>query len=391
MSAQTLADWPPGAGELPAPGGWRSSLYREDAPGAVLDSQPWARTWPAFLRAVLSPDDSSVRQYIANAMAERIPSEGGFLVPEYLRSQVLSYMTSAVIRPCAMVLPMSSLRLPVPVLDNPSQANGAQALGGLTFGMVEEGAPIPASTPGFGRAVLEARKVAALLQDTPNELVSDAAGAFGEFLARTIAAGYAWAEDDWFFTGTGVGQPQGLVNAPCQVPVPRSTAGAVMLADIVAMTKALHPAAKQAAMTPDITHVKWLLSASALDQLLELYLLPAGSAPTSGTPVTPSDWMSLGDGDKVGPSLLGIPAVVTDHQPATGTPGDVILADLSQYLIGDRLAMTVERSAQGSGFAKDTSNFRIRSRVDGRYWIQSATTTEAGSGAGQVSPVVVLQ
>ncbi|HEV2375854.1 MAG TPA: phage major capsid protein [Streptosporangiaceae bacterium] len=372
-------------GALPAPGSWRAALWRPDAPGAVLDSQPWARTWGGYLRALFDPHDPSVRTFIANAMTERVPSQGGFLVPENLRSQVMSYMTTAVVRPNAMVLPMDSLRLPIPVLDNPTQNSGNQALGGLTFSFTEEGAAISASVPSFGRTVLEAHKLAAYLQDVPNELVDDAAGPFGDFLARVIARGYGWAEDDSFFNGTGVGQPQGLIYAPSQVTVTRGTSSKVLLTDIAAMFKVLHPAARQDGFTPGVTSVRWLVSSTAMDQILELYLAvgtPANQA------VAPSDWFQAGDGDKVGPSILGLPVSVTDHQPAVGSTGDVMLADISQYLIGDRLEMTVERSAQGAGFIKGTSNFRVRSRVDGRYWIQFTTTTEAGQTVG---PVVVLQ
>jgi len=60
---------------------------------------------------------------------------------------------------------------------------------------------------------------------------------------------------------------------------------------------------------------------------------------------------------------------------------------LSNYLIGDRMEMYVERSQRGPTFVSDTSEFRVKARVDGRYWIQSSTTTEAGQ---PVSPVVVL-
>jgi HK97 family phage major capsid protein len=377
-----------------APGSWRAALYRPDAPGAELDSQPWARSWGAFLRAVTSRDDASARTYIKrlmdrravlrNAFDERIPAEGGFLVPEFLRSQVLAYMTRAIVRPQAMVLPMTSLRMPVPLLDNPSQASGGQALGGLTFAATEEGAAIAGSTSGFGQVVLEARKLAALLAGVPNELVSDASGAFGDFLARVIAMGYAWYEDDLFIgtSGTGVGTPQGLVNAPCAVSITRNTENLVLFADIVAMFKALHPASKQAATMPGVQAATWLVSSSAFDQLLELYYNPSGAEV-----VPPSGWFSAGDGDKVGASIVGVPAMVTDHQPAVGSTGDVILADLAHYLIGDRMEMTVEQSELGPGFISDTSDFRIKARVDGRYWIQSASTTEAGQ---QVSPVVVL-
>ena len=375
----------PAAGEPPAAGSWRSALYRQDAPGAVLDGQDWARSWPAFMRAITDVNDSSARRYIANAMSEHTPGQGGFLVPEVLRSQVLAYMTSAVVRPRAMVLPMGAPRLAVPTLDNPVQSSGNQALGGLQIAWSDEGAPLIQSVPSFGRTVLEARKATAYLQGVSNEFCEDAAGAFGDFTARVLADGYAWFEDDAFLNGTGAGEPQGLINAPCAVTVTRNTSSQVLFVDVVAMFKALHPKAKQQGLAPGVTHVCWLLSSSAMDQILELNYQVTINATT--TPIPPPGWFSMGDGLQVGPNMLGLPAFVTDHQPALGTAGDVMLADLSQYLIGDQLAMTVERSAEGSGFPSDTSNFRVRSRLDGRYWVQSATTTEAGQS---VSPVVVL-
>jgi Phage capsid family len=155
------------------------------------------------------------------------------------------------------------------------------------------------------------------------------------------------------------------------------------------MAQVLHPAALQAGLTPGVTSVRWLLSSEVFSQILELYLNTGGTTPgTNITPVALSDWFSLGDGHNVGPSLLGLPASVTDHQPALGSQGDVILADLERYVIGDWQAMTVEPSRDGSGFGSDTTSFRVRSRLDGRYWVQSQTTTEASQ---TVSPIVVLK
>lgn len=362
--------------------------YRRDAPGAKLDGQEWAASWPAYLSAVFSERDGSARNFIMNAWSERTGAGGGFLVPEGLRASVMAYITPAVVRPRALVLPMSTYKLRVPALDNPSQASGAQALGGLTFSFVEQGAQIAASAPAFAETVLEARKLAALMP-APNELGSDAASALGDLTDRVIATGYHWAEDDFFIQGNGANGPQGIISASCAYPVTRTNASAApVLTDLLNMAKGLHPASKAAGYTAGITGVGWLISASVFDSLLELYFLPAGSTPTGGVPTTPSDWLSLGDGRQVAPSMLGLPAFVTDHQPAAGSPGDLALADIRNYLVGDRLELTIEPSSRGSGFVTDITNYRIKSRVDGRYGVQGQTTTETGQ---QVSPVVVLQ
>jgi len=363
-----------------------SPHYRADAPGARLDSEPWARSWPSYLAAVFSARDSSARQFIANAWSERTGSQGAYLVPEQLRAQVLAYMTAAIVRPRAMPLPMGSLRLGVPYVDNLSQQSGKQALGGLTFSFTEDGAAITPTAPGFGEAVLQAQKLAALMP-VPNELATDAAGAFGDFLAHVIAMGLAWTEDDYFIGGNGVAQPEGIINAASAYRVSRANSGEPpVLADVMAMAKGLAPASKSAGYMPGITSVGWLISASVFDSLLELYFLAAGASPTSGVPTAPSDWLSLGDGHQTAPSMLGLPAFITDHQPAAGTPGDLAVCDLRQYLIGDRMELTVERSAAGPGFVTDISNYRVKVRVDGRYWAPAQTTEAAQS----VSPVVVL-
>ncbi len=357
--------------------------YRPGAPGARLDREPWAGSWPAYLAAVFSDRDASARQFIMNAWTERTASEGGFLVPEGLRAQVLAYIAPAVVRPRAMVLPMGAYRLHVPLVDNPSQQSGKQALGGLTFGFTEDGAAIPPGTPGFAEAVLEARKLAALV-GVPGELESDAAGAMGDFISRVVAVGYHWAEDDAFIAGNGANGPEGLLAAACAVMVPR-TGSPVNEADVSAMVASLHPAALAAGYTAGVTGVGWLISESLLKTLLQMYL-DVGSA-TSGVAALPG-WLSLGDGYDTAPSILGLPAWVTDHQPAAGSTGDLALCDVRNYLIGDRMELTVERSAAGSGFVTDITNYRVKARVDGRYFVPGPATTEAGQ---TVSPVVVLQ
>ena len=350
-------------------------------PGAVLDQYDWAQSWSSFLAALRDPHDRlGVRPVIRDAaqgMSERIPSEGGFLVPWILTEQVLNYTAGAIVRPRATPVPMSSLQQAIPSLSAFDEGDGNQALGGMKFSVVEEGTTIPATAPAFDRLQLEARKYGGYLANVPAELLSDASSAMGDLLGRIIAAGYAWWEDELWINGTGVGQPQGLVNAPGALAVDRAAEGVVGLVDVAAMMEALHPEAERGAAC-------WLVNSQVFDYFLTLSL-GVGESP-SATYVPASEWLFYDSAAKCW-RLIGLPCFPHDHNPALGDTGDVILADLGQYLIGDLLALTVELSAAGAGFASDTVNIRVRSRIDGRFWPQSTFTTAAGA---TVSPLVVL-
>lgn len=361
---------------------------RDPPPGAALDDHGWARSWGSFLGAIRDKDDRlGARAACAkameasrprNALGERVPAEGGFLVPERLRQVVLSYMQTGIVMPRCTVVEMDSLRVPIPVLDNPSQASGAQALGGLTWSFTPEGQAIAATTPNFGRVALEAWPDKALLKNVPNEFLADATPFTEDFLPRVVAEGLSWHVDDMaLYQGTGAGQPQALVNAPAAVAVTRNPPSGFHVGhiDVVTMLKSLHPASKCCAV--------WLASEDVFDQLLELYEI-IGSAP-SGQEIPPPQ--TLVYNSQAGRwELLGLEIVTNDHQPAAGTAGDLMLADMSLLLLGERSAMTVETAA-GTAFASDQSYIRFVYRWDARYWPQSSYTTSAGK---VVSPLVVL-
>jgi HK97 family phage major capsid protein len=350
-------------------------------PGAVLDQYDWAQSWSRFLAALRDPHDAlGVRPVIRDAaqgMSERIPAEGGFLVPWVLTEQVLHYTAGAIVRPRATPVPMTTLQQAIPSLSAYDQSDGGQALGGMKFSVVEEAAAIPATAPSFDRLQLEARKYGGYLQNVPAELLGDANGAMGDLLGRIIGEGYAWWEDELWINGTGVGQPQGLVNAPGAKVVDRAVVSVVGLADVAAMMEALHPAAERGSAC-------WLLNSQVFDYFLTLSL-GVGASP-SATYVPASEWLRYDETNRCW-RLIGLPCFPHDHNPGLGDTGDVILADLGQYLIGDLLALTVELSEKGSGFGKDTVNIRVRSRIDGRFWPQSTFTTAAGA---VVSPLVIL-
>ena len=357
-------------------GGDRCGIPASRPPGARLDGQRWAKSWGSFVGAVDS--DPAARKAISNAaMGERIPSEGGFLVPEYLAQQVRLYVEESIVWPRASIFPMTSLRLRIPGVDNTSEASSAGVLGGMTFSITKEGAAITASTAGFSNVVLEARKLAGLLQEVPNELVADGGAAFDNFMNVAIGRALAWAMDDLFLsTSGGANSPEGVINAACAVAVTRGTGGDVTLADVANMWERL------AAPSMQSGNAIWLASPKVVQQLALL------SQTVSTTPI-PADSFFLGTSPVDGGWMLGgIKLVITSHLSDLGTAGDLVLADFSQYAIGDRQALQITRADEGEGFINDTSDFKVTARIDGRWLLRSAITPSDGSQT--TSPVVVL-
>ena len=363
----------------------KAKLYNKRALGAKLHGEKMAASWGDFMPAVhhkaeRSPANTAFRQLIKAAMSERVPSEGGFLVPETLRSQVLMLaLEESVVRSRARTIPMESLRVPYPTVDDPSHSSSVY--GGVVGYWTEEAAALAASQPAFGRIVLEAKKLTGYTE-MPNELLSDSIAALDQFFEEMFPSALAWFEDIAFLTGDGVGQPLGILNAgaTCAVRVPCQTLHTVTLTDIVNMYIRMLPQSLNKAV--------WICSPDVIAQLLQLVLI------SGTTPVAPPLWlnqMSIA-GEPVY-TLLGRPLIVTEKAPTslagnTTQPGALTLVDFGYYLIGDRQTMQVSTS-EDYKFANDLTAFRVIERLDGRPWLRSALTQANGS-TNTLSPIVKL-
>ena len=70
-----------------------------------------------------------------------------------------------------------------------------------------------------------------------------------------------------------------------------------------------------------------------------------------------------------------------------GTQGDILLADWSYYLIGDRQATTID-STNIFRFRDDITSWRAVHRVEGQPWLSQPFTL--ADGATTISPFVIL-
>lgn len=359
----------------------RNGLFNKRAPGAKVENE--YEDAAEFFQAIWHKNKSlsngkelqakaARAQEITNSFGSTVPADGGFLVPETMRSELLQLsLESAVVRPRAFVIPMESLTTSIPMVD--TTTNVGSVYGGITAYWTEEAAALTESQATFGRLKLEAKKLTAYAV-APNELVADAT-AFGAFIGQSFPGALSYFEDIAFLSGTGVGEPLGVLNSgnAAVVAVAKESgqaAATIVWENVIKMYSRMLPESLRTAV--------WVVSPDTFPEIATMAL----SVGTGGSAV----WLTDGTG---APSLtlLGRPVVVSEKASVLGTLGDINFIDFSKYIIGDRQVMQADSSADFL-FSSDKTAYRVISRVDGRPWLQSAITPQNNGPA--LSPYVSL-
>jgi HK97 family phage major capsid protein len=359
--------------DLTAKTGKTNKFYNAKAPGRKADAlflgEDGEFDASGYFKAIWSGQTESASlekrsqlQEIRNTYGSVIPSDGGFLIPETLRSDLLRVaLETAVVRRLARTVPMETLRVPFPTID--STSNASSVYGGVIGYWAEESAALTQSQATFGRIVLQANKLTTYCE-APNELMQDSIVSFAAFINQIFPEAIAWFEDKAFFSGTGAGEPLGFLNATAAVSVAKEsgqTAATIVWENIVKMYSRMLPTSLGRAV--------WIANIDTFPELATMAL----SVGTGGAPV----WMANG---QVGPpmTLLGRPVIFTEKCQTLGTVGDLNFVDLNYYLIGDRQVATGAVSDQYK-FANDQTAFRFTQRVDGRPWLTTAITPNVSS------------
>jgi HK97 family phage major capsid protein len=343
----------------------RNTVYNKTAMGAKHDGV--FNDMAEMLHGISShshKDESLNRKLgaLKNEMSSLKPSDGGFLIPERLRAELLRVAHErAIVRSRARVIPMDSLTVPFPAIDETSHVSSIY--GGVTGYWTEEGATLTESNPKFARVTLNAHKLT-LYTEIPNELMTDSIISLQAFIGEIFPEALAWFEDIAFFVGGGVGEPLGFLNAPARIEITRGTALSITWQNIVDMFCRMLPSSLDRAV--------WVVAPDAVPELLTMVftgstvpiLLGGGGFPSgSGT-------MPL--------SLLGRPVIISEKARAIGNAGDISFVDFGYYLLGDRQAMSA-RQSEDYRFKNDVTAFRVTERLDGRPWLLSAITPQNGS------------
>lgn len=359
-------------------GAVRNAAYNPAAPGRKVEELGFAGIGD-FLQTIspknlLSPvhnaDKLGRLREIKNAYSSSNPGSAGFLVPEDVRSNIMSVaLESAVVRPRATVVTMGSATASIPYVD--TTTNSGSVFGGMVFYWTAEAGALTESEAKFGKVKLEANKLTGYAV-IPNELLDDAP-ALASWFNSAAPAGIAFYEDQAFLSGSGGNEPLGVYNSGAMVTVTKETgqaADTIVWENIVKMYSRMLPTSLGSAV--------WVVNQTCLPQLLSLSIaVGTGGAPVVTMNGTQSPTMSI----------LGRPVLVTEKAGAIGDLNDISFIDFGYYLLGDRQSVQVDMSEHVK-FATDETAMRIIERVDGRPWVQSAITPLNGS---TVSPFVNLQ
>lgn len=358
--------------------------YNPAAPGAAIDNAGIWDSYSDMLRSVFAfeqPRDATgwhdfqkmqgaaaAALNITNAYSSHIGEDGGFLIPEAFRAQLLRVaLEEGVVRGRATVIPMSTAKVTIPAIHETSRAS--TLFGGVQMYWTDEESDATESGAKFMTVTLEPNTLTGYAE-VPLELLADGV-ATDAFFGSTYPAAMAYETDYEFLQGTGVGRPAGALKADCLVTVAKEAgqaADTVEVENLAKMWARLPASSMQRAV--------WVVNQEVLPQLLTM------SDASGNQPI----WaMNIANGQPG--TILGRPVVVSEKVNALGDKGDVLLADFSYYLIGDRQAMTVTTSDHVA-FKGRRRAFLITERVDGRPWLKSAVTPRKGSGT--LSPFVTL-
>jgi HK97 family phage major capsid protein len=339
----------------------QSDAHNPDAPGAAGDGD-WKRMAEFLVAMTPHQIQRNGLDSRLKVLGEGSGDQGGFLVPEEFRAELLSVaLENAIIRPRAFTIPMGSDKISVPVIRDASHASNVH--GGVRAYWTPESGSITASEPTFAQAALEAKKLAGYTSTT-NELAADSSISLEALIIRMFGGAIEFFEEEAFLNGDGAAQPTGILNAAATISVAKETAQAattIVLENILAMWARLLPTSQGNAI--------WLAHPDTFPQLATMAL----NVGTGGGPV----WMaSVVGGAPV--TIMGRPLFFSEKCQTLGTVGDLYLIDPSYYMIGDRQAVTMAASPHVR-FQNDETVFRFTERLDGRPWLDTALTPRYGA------------
>ncbi len=314
-----------------------------------------------------------VNRQAATGLNESIPSQGGFLVGRDWANELIieAYNSSAVLNGGSGYagvrrIPLSAGKNGVTIngIDETSRATGSRWGGVRTYWLNEAGTKLP-TKPKFKAIELNLKKLIGLCYAT-DELLQDAS-ALEAIIRAAFAEEFAFAIQDALINGSGAGMPLGILGAGCLVSVAKEVgqeATSIVKENIDKMYTRMKPSS--------VSRAAFFINQNCYPQLFKMTL----DVGTGGVPVfLPPGGLSVSPYG----TLMGRPVIPIEQCASVGTVGDIIFADMSQYLFIEGGGVQSDSSIHVA-FTTDETVFRFVYRCDGQTAMAKAVTPFKGTG-----------
>lgn len=322
--------------------------------------------------------DNRLEKRTILGLNETVPSEGGFLVDKPLADELITrtYATGALASRCRKITIGSNANgVKINTIDETSRATGSR-WGGVQAFWAAEGDAVTAKKPKFRQIELSLNKLMAIYYATEEELqdatvlTSVATQAFTEEMGFLL--------DDAIVRGSGAGQPLGVLNSGALLTVAKEGAQAadsLVFENIGKMWRAMPQRNRSNSVWFMNQELEFELSNMTIDVGTggQAVFMPAGGI--SGNQFQ---------------TLYTRPIIPIEQASGAGDVGDIMLLDLSQYILAEKGGIQTASSIHVQ-FLTAQEVFRFIMRVDGQpIWNSAITPFKRTSSTFSMSPYITL-
>ena len=320
-------------------GGVREVSYPSDLKSLTKDEKI-----VNFFKALVYANADPESQRVLRALTEGSTTDGGYLVPEELRTEVFRVLPDmTVMRRIARTLPMSTDTLKLNSLSARPTAY-----------WTAEYASKSTTSAEFDQISLSPNDLVCLLPIS-EQLLADANINLVQFITQLFAEAIGLAEDKAFFTGSGSGQPKGIN----QESIASAAVGGSLNFDRVIQLLDLVPQrVAQSTNAAFVGHryVKRLLR--TLKDGSNNYIWRDGRSGVGGN----------GETIKLPDTIYGYPF----YEQNDLAQSELYFGDWTFYIIGDRQTMSVQTTnIGGDAWRRNSMEIKAVERVDGKAVLTS--------------------
>lgn len=305
----------------------------------------------------------------AAGMNEGAGADGGFAVPPEFRDRIVTKVMGeqSLLSRCDVQTITSN------TLVVPKDESTPWGTTGLQVYWEGEGASANESKHALESTTARLNKLMGLVRVT-DELLEDAPS-LGVYLNSRAPIRIAHAVNSAIVAGNGVGKPMGILNAACKVQIAKETsqpADTVFHTNIVKMKSRMY-----AECFPNAV---WLINQDVTPQLDLMSFADVGKKPSTASGTQVPVYMPAGTvANSPYGTLYGRPVIPVQACKTVGDEGDIILADLSQYLAVVKSGGIRTDVSMHLFFDTAEQAFRFVFRMHGQPWWNTAIAPENGT------------